>query len=121
MLHYTQVLLQGGYGENFAQLIAFATTDDIYVIMFAQDQNGNTFGHRMLSMRELSSKSHNILYVYTACNPQYTCMLKHVICPGSHMAVRLNSHVMHVILMIGVSYAWAYGTHLLKQCLPKHI
>lgn len=48
--------VQGGYDDGAAHAIAFATTDDVFVILWRSDQSGNYLGHRFISMREVSSE-----------------------------------------------------------------
>ena len=47
---------QGGYDTGSSHLIAFATTTDIFVILWRADANGNYLGHRILSMQDIASE-----------------------------------------------------------------
>lgn len=51
---------QGGYDDQAAHLIAFATTDDVFVLLWRSNStSGGTdyLGHRLISMREVASES----------------------------------------------------------------
>ena len=47
--------MQGGYDDGAAHLIAFATTEDVLIVLWRSDQSGNYLGHRIISMRDVSS------------------------------------------------------------------
>ncbi len=59
---------QGGYDTGTAHAIAFATTNDVFVILWNTDQAGNYLGHRFISMREVSSEaSHAVTIMLQKC------------------------------------------------------
>ena len=48
---------QGGYDDGAAHLTAFATTDDVFVILWRQNTAGTILGHRIISLRDVGSES----------------------------------------------------------------
>ena len=49
--------VQGGYDDGAAHLTAFATTDDVFVILWRQNTAGTILGHRIISLRDVGSQS----------------------------------------------------------------
>ena len=61
--------MQGGYADGAAHLVAFATTQDVFVLLWRSEvrSDGTTvyLGHRLLSMREVASKLETFRIVIT--------------------------------------------------------